>query len=359
VSWFSARLRSCNVITALSTSSPATALWPFLERPSLWKITRYVLALRLWKSRRNPDAWRMGSNAATVSHCNCESASIRVRWSPGEIGCGGLGYTTIGEQVGMAQRMESVAPPGGVMLSESTARLVESATELGEPELVHIKGSDTPVAARRLFGVSDHASRRHQSTLVGRNGEINTITGILDEAARGRGCVVTIVGPPGLGKSRLVGESTAIAAGQGVSVFTAYCESHSSDVPFYVVARLLRARFGVTGLDSQAARTWVRSQVPHADQEDLLSLDDLMGVADPAVALPDIAPAARRRRLTALINGVSLAGATPAVFVIEDVPARSTSRPSCRACPPASSTSDCCATATGRDTTPSGPRIGR
>ena len=43
----------------------------------------------------------------------------------GEIGSGPFGYTAIGEQVGMAQRMESVAPPGGVMLSESTAHLVE------------------------------------------------------------------------------------------------------------------------------------------------------------------------------------------------------------------------------------------
>src|SRR5580693_2671211 len=41
----------------------------------------------------------------------------------GEIGVGSFGYTTIGEQVGMAQRMESVAPPGGVMLSAATARL--------------------------------------------------------------------------------------------------------------------------------------------------------------------------------------------------------------------------------------------
>ena len=40
----------------------------------------------------------------------------------GDIGSRGLGYTTIGEQVGLAQRMESVAPPGGVMLSTSTAR---------------------------------------------------------------------------------------------------------------------------------------------------------------------------------------------------------------------------------------------
>src|ERR1700755_349488 len=43
----------------------------------------------------------------------------------GEVGANHLGYTAIGEQVGMAQRMESVAPPGGVMLSASTARLVE------------------------------------------------------------------------------------------------------------------------------------------------------------------------------------------------------------------------------------------
>src|SRR4029453_6759949 len=43
----------------------------------------------------------------------------------GEIGSGSLGYAAIGEAVGFAQRMESVAPPGAVMLSESTARLVE------------------------------------------------------------------------------------------------------------------------------------------------------------------------------------------------------------------------------------------
>jgi class 3 adenylate cyclase len=49
----------------------------------------------------------------------------------GEIGSGPFGYTAIGEQVGMAQRMESVAPPGGVMLSASTARLVDGAAALG------------------------------------------------------------------------------------------------------------------------------------------------------------------------------------------------------------------------------------
>ena len=49
----------------------------------------------------------------------------------------------------MAQRMESVAKPGEVMLSGSTARLVDGVAALGEPELVQIKGAEEPVAARR------------------------------------------------------------------------------------------------------------------------------------------------------------------------------------------------------------------
>ena len=73
----------------------------------------------------------------------------------GEIGSGPFGYTAVGEQVGMAQRMESVAPPGGVMLSASTARLVEGAATLGDVELVQIKGADAPVPAQRLLGVSE------------------------------------------------------------------------------------------------------------------------------------------------------------------------------------------------------------
>ena len=78
----------------------------------------------------------------------------------GEIGSGPFGYTAIGEQVGMAQRMESVAPPGGVMLSASTARLVDGAAALGEPELVQIKGADEPVRGPPAVGHGGTASRR-------------------------------------------------------------------------------------------------------------------------------------------------------------------------------------------------------
>jgi len=78
----------------------------------------------------------------------------------GEIGSGAFGYTAVGEQVGTAQRMESVAPPGGVMLSPSTARLVEGAATLGDAELLPIKGADKPVPGRRLLGMGGTTCRR-------------------------------------------------------------------------------------------------------------------------------------------------------------------------------------------------------
>jgi class 3 adenylate cyclase len=98
----------------------------------------------------------------------------------GEIGSGPFGYTAVGEQVGMAQRMESVAPPGGVMLTASTARLVEGAAILGESELVQIKGADAPVPARRLLGMGDghRAVGRAESNLVGRRWEMSAVEGL-------------------------------------------------------------------------------------------------------------------------------------------------------------------------------------
>jgi class 3 adenylate cyclase len=237
----------------------------------------------------------------------------------GEIGSGHLGYTAIGEQVGMAQRMESVAPPGGVMLSPSTARLVEGAATFGEAELLPIKGSDKPVPARRLLGMAERAAvRRAESNLVGRRWELSAIESLLGRAVDGHGAVVTVVGSPGIGKSRLVREMAAIAARREVEVFSAYCESHATDIPFHVVARLLRAAIGVRGLDGPAARERVRSRVPDADPEDLLLFADLLSIADPEMELPKIDPDARRRRLTALVNAASLARQVPAVYVVED-----------------------------------------
>ena len=263
--------------------------------------------------------------AAEVARRDGVALRLRVglnsgRVIAGEIGSGSLGYRAVGEQVGMAQRMESVAPPGAVMLSESTVRLVEHLVMLGEPEWVSIKGADEPLRAHRLLAIGprDGLVGRAEASMVGRRWEMAALDAMVDRAIGGRGGVVTVVGPPGIGKSRMAREAAALAAGRGAEMVWAFCESHARDIPFHAVTRLLRAATGIADLDDPAARARVREQVPDADAQDLLLLDDLLAIADPDVALPAIDPDARRRRLTALINSATLARTDPALFIIED-----------------------------------------
>lgn len=237
----------------------------------------------------------------------------------GDFGAGSMSYTAIGDHVGMAQRMESAAPPGGVMLSESTAHAVRDRVILGEPEEVQVKGFDRPLRAHLLHRAKpQHGVDTGKSPLVGRRWELAAIEAILDRAVRGHGCVVGLTGPPGMGKTRLVQEVVTMAATRGVEVYSTFCESHTSEVQFHAIARLLRAGLGVANLEPSAAREKVRTQVPEADPQDLLLLDDMLGIAEPGVELPAIDPDARRRRLTKLVNAASLARTSAAVYVIED-----------------------------------------
>ena len=187
--------------------------------------------------------------AAEVQRRDGVALRVRVglnsgRVIAGDIGSGSLGYAATGEHVGLAQRMESVAPPGGVMLSESTARLVEHIAVLAEPEWVHIKGADEPVRTRRLVAIEPRHGLlgRTESSLVGRHCEMAAVGDMVARTIGGRGGVVNVVGPPGIGKSRVAREAAALAASRGVDVFWTFCESHAGDIPFHVVAQLLRAR---------------------------------------------------------------------------------------------------------------------
>jgi class 3 adenylate cyclase len=263
--------------------------------------------------------------AAEVGQRDGVDLNLRVglnsgRVVAGEIGSVGLTYTTVGEEVGMAHRLESIAPPGAVMLSVSTARLVEDAATLGESQWVQIKGSDEPVVARRLLGIGAERQRTafSESTLVGRKRELATLAAMLDRSIAGRGSVVGVAGPAGIGKTRLAREILRLARSRGVEVFCTFCESHAADVPYGVMTRLLRAVGRVSDLDDQTARARIRAQNTAADPEDMLLLDDLLGIADPDVALPKIAPDARRRRLTALLSATQLTGTQPAILLVED-----------------------------------------
>ena len=181
----------------------------------------------------------------------------------GEIGSSAVGYTAIGEQVGMAQRMESVAPPGGVMLSESTARLVENAAVLGDPELVQIKGIDEPVRARQLLAIGERRAHTPHRIGIGR-AQLGTQHDHCD-LRRGhrrrrlrRHCCRTTGYRQEQADPR-IRRDRAPTAGWRSSPHTA--SRMPRDIPFHVVARLLRAGIGINDLDSVAARTHVHAQL--------------------------------------------------------------------------------------------------
>jgi adenylate cyclase len=238
----------------------------------------------------------------------------------GEVGSGAMNYTVIGEQVGMAQRMESAAPLGGVMLSESTARLVEHAARLGEPQMVRIKGAAEPVHARQLLAIAEdqRPRTRRDTVLIGRQHEISLLDETLGRAIAGEGSVMGVKGPPGIGKSRITREAADIAARHGVEVVSTFCESHSSEIPFNAVAGLLRAFFGLDGLSGAQAKAQTRAALPDASSTDLVLLDDLLGIGDAGSTEGAIDPDARRRRLGNLLDAALLGRREPTLYIIED-----------------------------------------
>ena len=116
--------------------------------------------------------------AEVLSRDNVE-LQIRIGLNSGEVIAGGVGvgpnsYTAVGHAVGMAQRMEGAADPGGILCTASTARLVEHSALLGPVEWVTIKGDREPVSARRLEGIeSEHTVMgRDEGPLMGRDADL-------------------------------------------------------------------------------------------------------------------------------------------------------------------------------------------
>jgi adenylate cyclase len=239
----------------------------------------------------------------------------------GEIGSGPGRYTAIGHPVGMAQRMEAAAPPGGVLCSLSTARLVEDAARLGSVEDIAIKGADAPVAARQLLAVESNRTvlGRNEGLMLGRDAELDCLRSVFDAD---RGCLVGIVGDPGVGKSRLINEFTAIAASRGADIVVARCEAHTTTIAFHALSRLLRAMFGVEGLSDAEAREDTTAQcggLLTQHSTDARILFEAMGIADTNAPPLQVSVDGRRRQLVEVMAQTVLSRSRRTVFVLEDV----------------------------------------
>jgi len=245
--------------------------------------------------------------------------ALRVGLNSGEVIVGNIGgdlqmtYTAIGQTVGLARRMESLAPPGSAVVSAATARLIEDEFDLQDLGLFEVKGSDVPQPVfelvRRGTGRSPletAGARGRLSTFVGREAELAALEEALERARAGDGQVVGLVGDAGVGKSRLAHELAQHCAGLGIVVQRGRAVAHGRETPLLPVLDLMRASLGVGEIDdSSIARQHITSQLTALDsalEDDLPLLLEFLGLRDPERPAPRIDPEARQRRLLALIG---------------------------------------------------------
>jgi class 3 adenylate cyclase len=265
------------------------------------------------------------------------SFSVRIGLNSGEVVVGKIGddlrmdYTAQGRTVGLAARIQQIAAPDRVYLTEHVARLVDGYFRLVELGEFAIKGVRGPVRVFELAGVGamrtrlDVSRSRGFSRFVGREQESRVLDESLDAALEGRGNVVALVAQAGVGKSRLTHEFLARCRTRGVATFEAHGVAHGKSVPLLSVLELVRAYFGITERDGEAeARRKIAGMLVLLDdtfQGELPLVFEFMGIGDPQRPAPRSDPESRQRQTRALMARILAARSQgePAVLVIEDL----------------------------------------
>jgi class 3 adenylate cyclase/tetratricopeptide (TPR) repeat protein len=226
----------------------------------------------------------------------------------GEMGAGGARsqHEIVGEMPHIAARLESIAPPGSVVISDVTHDLVAGYFEtepLGEKEL---KGIARPVGVYRVLrptgavGRLEVADARRLTPVVGRERELERLAGAWRRAEGGEGAVVHVTGEAGIGKSRLVRTLVERLGDDVGAVQTWQCSAHHQSTSLYPVARYLERLPG-------GART-------KTAEDELRSLDE--AVAEQSLT-PRDARTARLRVLESLL--VADPASHPLLLVVEDL----------------------------------------
>jgi class 3 adenylate cyclase len=174
----------------------------------------------------------------------------RIGVNTGEVLAGTEERLATGDAVNMAARLEQAAEPGEVLIGAHTLALAAAAVEVGEERLLELKGKSEPVAAHPLVAVREVAERSHASRFVGRERELQQLVDAWDRALAGSRCeMVTLVGDPGVGKSRLVVEALAQV---DAHVVRGRCLSYGEGITYWPVVEVVK-QFDALPTDEAAA----------------------------------------------------------------------------------------------------------
>ena len=256
---------------------------------------------------------------------------MRIGLNSGQVVVGHVGadlamtYTALGDTVNLAQRMESLAAPGSVLVSEHTHRLIEGyfvTRDLGEQP---VKGKELPVRVHEVLRPVRWRSRvdvyadRGLAPFVGRDADVEAILHAVAEAQAGRGRVAFIRGEAGIGKSRLLYEVRNRLEGEEVTWLVGRCISYGAGTPYVPIIDLVKDAFEIDEADTEEEVT--RKVEAAANESARPYLLHLLAVDPGDYSIATMDPQLRKAKTFEALRDVALAGAAirTQVLLIEDL----------------------------------------
>ena len=239
-------------------------------------------------------------------------------------------YVPVGHSTNLAARMEQIATPGSIVISEYTRKLTEGYFDLKALGAAEIKGVDEPLNVYEVTGAGplrtrlQVSARRGLTRFVGRHGELEQLKGALQQAKERHGQIVGVLGEPGLGKSRLFYEFK-LTSQRGCLVLEAFGVSHGQNASYQPLIELLKDYFQIEPGDEERIRKEkVTGRVLTLDRsfEDTLPyLFSLLGTEDEQSSLQQMDAQIRRQRTFEALKQLFLRESLnqPLILVVEDL----------------------------------------
>jgi class 3 adenylate cyclase/tetratricopeptide (TPR) repeat protein len=168
--------------------------------------------------------------------------SLRIGINTGEVVTGTEERLATGDAVNVAARLEQAAQPGEILIGSPTLSLVRDAVTTEALAPLEAKGKSEPVSAYRLLSLDIEAPafvRRGDVPMVGRDRQLKLLHDAFDSVATERSCqLFTVLGPAGVGKSRLVAEFLSTI--DGASVVRGRCLSYGEGITYWPVVEVVK-----------------------------------------------------------------------------------------------------------------------
>jgi class 3 adenylate cyclase/tetratricopeptide (TPR) repeat protein len=262
---------------------------------------------------------------------------VRVGLNSGEVVVRSIGndlhmdYSAIGQTTHLAARMEQLATPGTIRLTQETARLTEGFVQVRSLGLVPVKGLREPVEMFELVraipsqGRLQAAIARGLTPFVGRQPEMAVLEDTLAQAGGGRGQIVALVGEPGVGKSRLYREFTSSSRTAGWLVLESASVSYGKATAWGPLTDLLRRYMGIEEADdARRIQEKIAGKLLTLDEAlrpAVIPLSALLGITVNDGGWQKLEPRERRQQILESVKRVLLRESYvgPVILVFEDL----------------------------------------